>query len=190
MILYIKYMVSLRCKMMVKEELKKLGLHFVIVELGVVEILEDISTLQFDLLKNNLAMSGLELLDDKKAILIEKIKSVIIEMVHYTDELPKVNYSDYISEKLHHDYTYLSNIFSEVKGITIQQFIIYHKIERVKELLLYDEMNLSEIAYLLNYSSVAHLSSQFKKVTGLSPSYFKQLKKRKISQLRENLENI
>ncbi len=190
MILYIKYMVSLRCKMMVKEELKKIGLHHVIVDLGVVQILEDITPEQFDLLKTNLAMSGLELLDDKKAILIEKIKDVIIEMVHYTDELPKVNYSDYISEKLNQDYTYLSNIFSDVKGITIQQYIINHKIERVKELLLYDEMNLTEIAYVLNYSSVAHLSSQFKKVTGLSPSYFKQLKKRKKSKLRENLEDV
>ena len=165
-------------------------MHHVIVDLGVVEILEDITPEQFDLLKTNLGKSGLELLDDKKAILIEKIKDVIIEMVHYTDELPKVNYSDYISEKLQQDYTYLSNIFSDVKGITIQQYIINHKIERVKELLLYDEMNLSEIAYLLNYSSVAHLSSQFKKVTGLSPSYFKQLKKRKKSKLRENLEDV
>ena len=190
MILYIKYMVSLRCKMMVKEELKKIGLHHVHVDLGVVEIIEDISTEKFELLKNNLAKSGLELLDDQRSILIEKIKDVIIEMVHYSDELPKTNYSDYISEKLNHDYTYLSNIFSEVKGITIQKFIINHKIERVKELLLYDELNLTEIAYLLNYSSVAHLSGQFKKVTGLSPSYFKQLKKKRKSKLRENLENI
>jgi AraC-like DNA-binding protein len=190
MILYIKYMVSLRCKMMVKEELKKIGLHYVNVDLGVVEIMEDITEATFELLKINLARSGLELLDDKKSILIEKIKDVIIEMVHYTDELPKVNYSDYISEKLNQDYTYLSNIFSEVKGITIQQFIINHKIERVKELLLYDELNLTEIAYLLNYSSVAHLSGQFKKITGLSPSYFKQLKKKRKSKLRENLENI
>ena len=190
MILYIKYMVSLRCKMMVKEELKKIGLHYVIVNVGVVEIFEDISAEQFEQLKHNLAASGLELLDDKKAILIEKIKDVIIEMVHYTDRLPKVNYSDYISEKLNLDYTYLSNIFSEVKGITIQQYIINHKIERVKELLLYEEMNLSEIADLLNYSSVAHLSGQFKKVTGLSPSYFKQMKKRRKSRLRENLQDI
>ena len=166
-------MVSLRCKMMVKEELKKLGLHYVIVELGVVEILEDITPEQFLELSKNLAKSGLELLDDKKAILIEKIKNVIIEMVHYTDEFPKVNNSDYISEKLHLDYTYLSNIFSEVKGTTIQQYIILNKIERVKELLLYDELNLTEIAYKLNYSSVAHLSGQFKKITGLSPSFLK-----------------
>ena len=169
-----------------EEELKRLGLHYVIVDLGMVEILEDISPTKFIELKKNLAISGLELLDDKKSILIEKIKNVIIEMVHYTDEVPKVNYSDYISEKLHHDYTYLSNIFSEVKGITIQQFIIYHKIERVKELLLYDEVNLTEISYILNYSSVAHLSNQFKKVTGLSPTFFKQLKQKR----NQNLENV
>lgn len=172
--------------MLVKEELKKLGLHYVIVDLGMVEILEDISPNQFLELKNNLAISGLELLDDKKSILIERIKNVIIEMVHYTDEIPKVNYSHYISEKLHHDYTYLSNVFSEVKGITIQQFIITHKIERVKELLLYDEFNLTQIANMLNYSSVAHLSNQFKKITGLSPSYFKQLKQKR----KQNLENV
>lgn len=179
-------MVSLRCKMLVKEELTKLGLHYVIVDLGVIEILEDITPLQRETLKQNLLKSGLELLDDKKSILIEKIKNAITEMVHYTDELPKTNYSDYISEKLNYDYTYLSNIFSEVKGITIQQFIIINKIERAKELLLYDELNLTEIAYKLHYSSVAHLSNQFKKVTGLSPSYFKKLKQKRNS----NLENI
>lgn len=184
--LYIKYMVSLRCKMMVKEELKKLGLKFIVVELGMVEILEDITPEQHEQLKINLLKSGLELLDDKKSILIEKIKNVITEMIHYTDELPKVNYSDYISEKLGYDYTYLANTFSEVKGITIQQFIIINKIERVKELLLYDELNLTEISYKLHYSSVAHLSNQFKKVTGLTPSYFKQLKSKK----RDTLENV
>lgn len=184
--LYIKYMVSLRCKMMVMQELKKLDLHYLSVELGMVEIVEEITPEQHDQLKKNLLISGLELLDDKKSILIEKIKNVIVEMVHYSDELPKVNYSDYISEKLHYDYTYLSNIFSEVKGITIQQFIISHKIERVKELLLYDELSLTEISYKLHYSSVAHLSNQFKKVTGLSPSFYKQLQqKRKV-----NLENM
>lgn len=184
--LYIKFMVSLRCKMLVKEELLKLGLHYVIVDLGVIEILEDITPSQRETLKKNLLKSGLELLDDKKSILIEKIKNAITEMVHYTDELPKTNYSDYISEKLNYDYTYLSNIFSEVKGITIQQFIIINKIERAKELLLYDELNLTEIAYKLHYSSVAHLSNQFKKITGLSPSYFKKLKQKRNS----NLENI
>lgn len=179
-------MVSLRCKMLVKEELKKLGLRYVVVDLGVVEILEDITQAQHEQLKTNLLRSGLELLDNKKAILIEKIKNVITEMIHYTDELPKVNFSEYISEKLNHDYTYLSNIFSEVKGITIQQFIIIHKIERVKELLLYDELNLTEISYKLHYSSVAHLSNQFKKVTGLSPSFYKQLKQKRMG----NLENV
>ncbi len=172
--------------MMVKEELLKLGLHYVIVDLGVVEILEDISQQQHELLKENLAKSGLELLDDKKSILIDRIKNVIIEMIHYTDELPDVNYSVYISEKLQYDYTYLSNLFSEVKGITIQQFIIIHKIERVKELLLYNELNLTEISYLMHYSSVAHLSTQFKKVTGLSPSFFRQLQEKR----KMNLENM
>lgn len=186
MVLYIKYMVSLRCKMMVKEELKKLGLHYVIVELGRVEILEDISSEKYALLDLNLHKSGLELLDNNRSILIERIKNVIVEMVHYSDEIPRLNYSDYISEKLNHDYTYLSNIFSEVQGITIQQYVIIHKIERVKELLLYDELNLTEIAFMLNYSSVAHLSNQFKKVTGLSPSFFKQMKHKR----RQNLENI
>lgn len=184
--LYIKYMVSLRCKMLVKQELQKLGLHFVIVDLGMVEILEDITEPQRQQLKASLLLAGLELLDDKRSILIERIKVVIIEMIHYSNELPKVNYSDYLSEKLGYDYTYLSNIFSEVKGITIQQFIIIHKIERVKELLLYDELSLTEISYRLHYSSVAHLSNQFKKVTGLSPSFYKQLKQKRT----RNLENM
>jgi AraC-like DNA-binding protein len=179
-------MVSLRCKMMVKAELKNLGLHFVIVDLGVVDILENITPEQREQLKINLLRSGLELLDNKRTILIEKIKNVIIEMIHYSDELPAVNYSDYISEKLHYDYNYLSNIFSEVKGITIQQFIITHKIEKVKELLLYDELTLTEIAYKLHYSSVAHLSNQFKKITGLSPSYYKLLRQKR----KGNLENM
>ena len=174
--LYIKYMVSLRCKMVVKDELKKLGLHFIVVDLGEVEIMEDLTQTQHDILKESLLKSGLELMDDKRSVLIEKIKNVIIEMVHYADELPKVNYSDYISEKLHYDYTYLSNLFSEVKGVTIQQFIILHKIERVKELLLYEELTLTEISYQMQYSSIAHLSNQFKKITGMTPSQFKLLK--------------
>ncbi len=187
--LFIKYMVSTRCKMVVKDELKKIGLHFIIVDLGEIEIMENISDEKRALLRKGLANSGLELMDDKKAILIEKIKNVIIEMVHYSDEMPKVNYSDYISEKLHHDYTYLSNIFSEVKGMTIQQFIINHKIERAKELLLYDEYNLTEISYKLNYSSVAHLSNQFKKVTGLTPSHFKKLKEKRRNPIEEIGDN-
>jgi AraC-like DNA-binding protein len=186
MILYIKYMVSLRCKMIVKDELIKLGLKYVSLDLGMVEIMEDISEKQRLLLRKGLIHFGLELLDDKKAVLIERIKNVITEMIHYSDELPKINYSDYISEKLNYDYTYLSNIFSEVKGITIQQYIILNKIERVKELLLYNELNLTEISYQLHYSSVAHLSNQFKKVTGLTPSFFKQLKQKR----KGNLENL
>lgn len=184
--LYIKYMVSLRCKMMVKEELKKLGLKYTALELGMVEIMEDITKAQREQLKKNLQKSGLELLDNKKNILIEKIKNVITEMIHYTDELPKVNYSKYISDKLGYDYTYLANTFSEVRGITIQQFIIIHKIERVKELLLYDELTLTEISHKLHYSSVAHLSNQFKKVTGLSPSFYKEMKQKR----KNTLENM
>jgi AraC-like DNA-binding protein len=168
-------MVSLRCKLLVKEELLKLGLHYVIVDLGMVEVMEDISGAQQLQLNKNLKKSGLEVLDDKKSVLIEQIKSIIIEMIHYADELPKVNYSDYISERMGYDYTYLANIFSEVKGINIQHYIIINKIERAKELLIYDELNLTEISYKLNYSSVAHLSNQFKKITGLTPSYYKQI---------------
>jgi AraC-like DNA-binding protein len=175
-------MVSNRCKLAVKDELRKLGLHFIVVDLGEVEIMEDLTPEQKQQLQIGLISSGLELMDDKRAVLIEKIKNVITEMIHHSDELPKVNYSDYISEKLNYDYTYLSNIFSEVKGITIQQFIIIHKIERVKELLFYDELNLTEISFKLHYSSVAHLSNQFKKITGLTPSGYRQLKdKRRIT---------
>lgn len=178
-------MVSNRCKMMVKESLKKLGLHFIVVDLGVVEIMENLSTEQRKVLKEDLIDAGLELMDDKRAMLIEKIKNVIIEMVHYSDELPKTNFSDFISQKLDHDYTYLANLFSEVQGTTIEQFIILHKTERIKELIIYGEMNITEIANKMNYSSVAHLSTQFKKVTGLSPSHFKQLKDKRRSPIEE-----
>jgi AraC-like DNA-binding protein len=178
-------MVSNRCKMAVKEELKKLGFHFIVVDLGEIEIMETPTLDQWEELRAGLLKSGLELMDDKKAVLIEKIKNVITEMIHYSEEVPKMNYSDFISQKLNYDYTYLSNLFSEVKGITIQQFIIVHKIERAKELLLYDELNLTEISYKLNYSSVAHLSNQFKKITGLSPTHFKLLKDKRRSPLEE-----
>jgi AraC-like DNA-binding protein len=178
-------MISNRCKLAVKEELKKLGLHFIVVELGEVEIMENITREQHQQLQLGLISAGLELMDDKRAVLIERIKNVITEMIHHSDELPKVNYSDYISDKLSYDYTYLSNLFSEVKGITIQQFIIIHKIERVKELLFYDELNLTEIAFKLHYSSVAHLSNQFKKITGLSPSHYKQLKDKRRNTIEE-----
>jgi len=184
--LYIKYMVSLRCKIMVKLELEKLGLHYTSVQLGLIEIEETISDELKQKLKDNLAVSGLELLDDKKSILIDKIKKVIIQMIHYSEDIPKVNYSEFISQKLNYDYTYLSNIFSEVNGITIQHFIIKHKIEKVKELILYDELNLTEIAYKLHYSSVAHLSNQFKNVTGQSPSFFKTIGEKR----KKNLENL
>jgi AraC-like DNA-binding protein len=183
--LYIKYMVSNRCKMAVKDELKKLGLHFIVVDLGEVEIMETITPDQREKLKLALINSGLELMDDKRAVLIEKIKNTIIEMVHHSDEMIKTNFSDYLSEKLDHDYTYLANLFSEVQGSTIEHFIINHKIERIKELIIYDELNITEIAWKMNYSSVAHLSNQFKKVTGLSPSHFKQLKDKRRSQIED-----
>ncbi len=178
-------MVSNRCKIAVKEELKKLGLHFIFVDLGEVEIMETLSDDQREVLKSSLLNSGFELMDSTKAILIEKIKNVIIQMVHHEDEMIKVNFSDFLSEKLNHDYNYMSKIFSEVKGITIQQFIIIHKIEKIKELLFYDELNLTEISYKLNYSSVSHLSNQFRKITGLSPSQFKNMKDRKRNPIEE-----
>lgn len=184
-------MVSNRCKIMVKDELKKLGLHFVLVDLGEVEIMENMTTEQREQLKLGLVDTGLELMDDKKAILIEKIKSVITQMVHHTDEVIKTNFSDYLAEKLNHDYTYLANLFSEVQGTTIAQFLIMHKVERIKELIIYDELNITEIAWKMNYSSVAHLSNQFKKITGLTPSHFKLLKDKRRSPIEEiGNENI
>lgn len=178
-------MVSARCKMVVKEVLKKLGLHFTMANLGEVEMMEDLTQMQREEIKILLQKSGLELMDDKRAILIEKIKTIIIEMVHYNDQPLKTNFSIFLAEKLHLDYTYLSNLFSAVVGTTIEHFIIAHKIERVKELIVYGELNLTEISYLLNYSSVAHLSNQFKKVTGLTPSHFKKLKQKRLGGLDE-----
>lgn len=178
-------MVSSRCKSVVKEELSKLDLHFLFVDLGEVEILETITYEQKEALKKGLLSSGLELMDDKRAVLIEKIKNAIIELIHYTEEPLKINFSDYLSDKLNHDYTYLSNLFSEVQGTTIEHFMILNKIERIKELIIYDELNISEIAWKLNYSSVAHLSNQFKKVTGLAPSHFKKLKLKRRSQIED-----
>ncbi len=174
--LYIKYMVSLRCKMLVKEELRKLGIQHAEVDLGMVDIYGDITDEQHDLLSAALLKSGLLLMDSENALLIEKIKQVVVEMVHYSDELPRVNFSDYLSEKLGLDYNYLANLFSEVKGITLKRYLIAQKIERVKELLIYDKLSLVQISYKLNYSSVAHLSNQFKSVTGLTPTFFKQMK--------------
>jgi AraC-like DNA-binding protein len=169
--------------MVVKEELTKLGLHYTSVELGEVEVVEKISLEQHDQFKAALLKSGLELMDDKKSVLIQKIKNVIIELVHYSEEPLTINFSEFLSHKLNHDYTYLANLFSEVQGTTIEKFLIAHKIERVKELLVYDELNLTEIAYQMHYSSVAHLSAQFKKVTGLTPSHFKQLRNKRRSML-------
>ncbi|WP_245901762.1 helix-turn-helix domain-containing protein [Chitinophaga ginsengisoli] len=169
--------------MVVKEELTKLGLHYITVELGEAEILENISARQHDQIRTALLKWGLELMDDKKSVLIHKIKNVIIELVHYSEEPLAINFSEFLSQKLSYDYTYLANLFSEVQGTTIEQFLIAHKIERVKELLVYDELNLTEIAYRMHYSSVAHLSAQFKKVTGLTPSHFKQLKHKRRSML-------
>lgn len=178
-------MVSHRCKMRVKDELKKMRLPFRLVDLGVIEMDTDITLKQHKQLKVNLLKSGLELLEDKKTILIERIKNAIIEMIHRSEN-PKLVYSSYLSNKLHYDYTYLANIFSEERGITIQQFIIINKIERVKELLFYNELNLTQIAKSLHYSSVGHLSGQFKKITGITPSFYKQLRNKRAC----NLENM
>jgi AraC-like DNA-binding protein len=178
-------MVCIRCKMVVKDELSKLGLQYKSVELGEVDIEENLSSIMLEKFKQSLFKSGLELMDDKKSVLIQKIKNVIIEQVHYADEPLKVNFSEFLSKKLNHDYTYLANLFSEVQGTTIEQYIIAHKIERVKELLVYDELNLTEIAFLMHYSSVAHLSTQFKKVTGLTPSHFKKLRDKRRNLLED-----
>ena len=175
----------MRCKMVVKSELDKLGLHYTKIELGEVEVMENLTEEQLKLLKYSLLQSGLELMDNQKSILIEKIKNTILEMVLYNEEMPKINFSEHLSNKLKHDYTYLANLFSEVTGVTIEHYIIIHKIERVKELILFDELNLTEIAYKLNYSSVAHLSNQFKKITGLTPTFFKYLKNKKITALND-----
>jgi AraC-like DNA-binding protein len=178
-------MVCIRCKMVVKDELTKLGLKHTVVELGEVELLEAMTPKQHDEFKAALLKSGLELLDDKKSVFIQKIKNIIIELVHYSEEPLTVNLSEYLSKKLNHDYTYLANLFSEVAGVTIEKFFIIHKIERVKELLVYNELTLTEIAYKMHYSSVSHISSQFKKVTGLTPSHFKQLRNKRRLMLED-----
>ena len=179
-------MVCIRCQMVVKTELEKLGLRYVDVKIGEVNTIEDVPGDKLDQLDIALRKAGLMLMDDKKSILVEKIKGAVIELVHYTEEQIKTNLSDYLSEKINYDYTYLANLFSEVKGITIEKFYLTHKIEKVKELIVYDELTLSEIAYKLNYSSVSHLSNQFKKITGLTPSHFKKLKNKR----RQTLEDV
>jgi AraC-like DNA-binding protein len=179
-------MVSIRCKMIVKSEIERMGLHHSQVILGEATIDEELSHEQWVELDNNLRAYGIELLEDKKSILIEKIKNIIIEQVHYAEEPLKINLSQLIADILRHDYTYLANLFSANQGITIEQFYIQHRIERIKELLIYDELNITEIASIMHFSSVAHLSNQFKKITGLSPSFFKKLK----NQKRTSLEDI
>ncbi len=184
--LHIKNMVSDRCKMLVKSEIEKLELHYILVALGEVEIMETPSPEQLTQLNDELLKSGLSIISDHNSILIEQIKNTIIELVHYTEKQIKINFSVYLSEKLKYDYTYLANIFSENQGISIEHFLLTHRIEKVKELLLYDEMNISEIAYTLHFSSTAHLSNQFKKLTGLTPSTYKRLKLNR----RTSLENV
>ncbi len=179
-------MVCIRCQMVVKSELEKLGVEFVYVKIGEADIIGDLEPEKLAQLDVELKKSGLQLMDNRKSVLVERIKSAIIELVHYTEDQIKVNLSDYLSDKLKYDYTYLANLFSEVKGITIEKFYLTHKIEKVKELIVYDELNLSEIAYKMHYSSVAHLSNQFKKITGLTPSHFKKLKNKR----RATLEDI
>ncbi|GHB73955.1 helix-turn-helix domain-containing protein [Persicitalea jodogahamensis] len=169
-------MVSSRCKVIVQTELDKLGLHYGIINLGEVDITQDLNHEQRIELKAALLRHGLELMANKKAILIEKIRNTIVEMVHHCDDSPKTNFSNYISQKLSRDYTYLANMFSEETGTTIEKYIIIHKIERVKELLSYDELSLTQISYKMHYSSVSHLSNQFKKITGVTPREFKKLK--------------
>lgn len=178
-------MVSNRCKTAVREVLRTLGFHFIVVDLGEVEIMETPNAVELEKLKNALLAQDFELMDDKRSILIEKIKNVIVEMIHHSDAMIKVNFSEYLGEKLQHDYSYMANLFSEVQGTTIEQFIISHKIERIKEYIMYGELNITEIAWKLNYSSVAHLSNQFKKVTGFTPTDFRQLKIKKRRPIEE-----
>lgn len=178
-------MVGLRCKMVVKDILEQAGIAYLSVELGEVNTCEDLTAEQLKLLKERLKCVELDLMDDKKALLIDKIKGVIVEMIHYDEELPKVKFSVYLSSKLDHNYTYLANLFSETEGTTIEHFMILHKIEKVKELIMYNDLNLSEIAIKLHYSSVAHLSHQFKKVTGLTPSFFRKLKNKKRKSIND-----
>jgi YesN/AraC family two-component response regulator len=178
-------MVSIRCEMVVKSELEKLGINYGNIELSEVDIIGKVSKDQLYNLAARLKLSGLELMYDERKILVERIITTIIELVHYSDVQIKTNLSDFLSEKLNHNYTYLSNLFSEVKGTTIDQFYLANKIERAKELIVYDELNLTEIARKLNYSSVSHLSNQFKKITGLTPSHFKKLKKKRRISLED-----
>lgn len=178
-------MVCNRCIMVVKNELEQLGHLLLNITLGEVELKCDLTDSDKLILDNHLKTFGFELIDDKKSRLIGQIKSYIIEIIHHHNSELKSNLSDYLSSKLHHDYTYLSNLFSEVEGTTIEKYFIAQKIEKVKELMVYDELSLSEIAYQMNYSSVGYLSNQFKKVTGLTPTHFKNIKENKRKPLDE-----
>jgi AraC-like DNA-binding protein len=171
--LYIKNMISERCKVLVLEELAQLGIHDANVRIGCVELQEKMTMQQYDQLRNNLQKVGLTIVEDKKGILVQRIKNAILQMIYTNEETPKTKYSNYLSATLNHDYTYMANVFSQYEGLTIEQYIIANRIERVKEMILSDELTLTEIAYRLKYSSVAHLSNQFKKITGFSPSLFK-----------------
>lgn len=184
--IHIKYMVSLRCKNLVQNELNNLSIPYLSVELGTVELEGTITRKQLEQLRAALLESGLVIMEDKKAFIIEKIKITIIEMIHHSEDLPKFKFSEHLSNKLKYDYTYLANLFSITEGITIAHFILLHKIERIKELIIYDELSLTEISYKMNYSSAAALSNQFKKITGLTPSFFKSL----TDLRRENIENV
>jgi AraC-like DNA-binding protein len=171
--------------MMVKSELEQFGLHPLTVELGMAEVERELSSEEKKQLNDRLEKLGFKLIDDKKTRLIESIKTTVVELIHNSDDLPKMTFSEYLSEKFHHDYSALSKLFSEVQGVTIEQYVITQKIEKVKELLVYDELSLSQIAHQLHYSSVSHLSKQFKKVTGLTPTHFKQVKENKRTPLDE-----
>ncbi|AMR30013.1 AraC family transcriptional regulator [Mucilaginibacter sp. PAMC 26640] len=174
--IYIKNMVCIRCKMLVKQQLKKLSIPFTTVELGEVELPGEINIKQVADFKTVLQKFGLDILDDRKSLLIENIKKVIIELIHYQEEPIKLKFSEHLSEKLNYDYNYMSNLFSEIEGVNVEHYMITHKIEKVKELLIYDKLSLTEISYKMQYSSVAHLCNQFKKITGLTPTHFKKVK--------------
>lgn len=166
--------------MVVRQELEKMNLTPVHIQLGEVELMEELSDLQINHLRDQLAGKGFELLDDRKTMIVEKVKNIIVEVIHGADEVDlKINFSNLIQQRLHIDYNYVSTLFSNTEGITIEQYIILQRIERAKELLVYNELTLSEISYKLGYSSVQHLSTQFKKVTGLTPSHFKAIKENK-----------
>ncbi|MHA4807253.1 helix-turn-helix domain-containing protein [Flavitalea flava] len=177
--LYIRNMVCNRCITAVRAELELLGLQPVSITLGEVEVEGEISKEVLTRLGDSLLQLGFELIDDRKSRIIEKIKNELVNLVHYTEEQPRTNLSDFLSSKLNHDYNYLSTLFSDVEGITIEKYFIAQKIEKAKELLMYDELTLSEIAFRLGYSSVGYLSNQFKKVTGFTPSHFKTIREKK-----------